>query len=224
MKKVEIMQKNNLLYERKSIRNFSDKKIPTEILENIIRDACQSPSWQNTQPWQVYLASGETLDKIKKQFRVALDKGQKTNPDLTVPHRVNRTAFTLDNIAKWNESVKEAVGKKGVLDEVFEDAKNNLFHAPYIAYLTVNKKASEFTIFDLGAFGQTLMLAAAGYGISSIPAYALVKYADIVKDNLQVPEDQKLVIGIALGYSSDNKINKVTTKRAPLDKILHIKD
>jgi nitroreductase len=47
------------------------------------------------------------------------------------------------------------------------------------------------------------MLAATDLGVNSIPAYELVKYPYILRDNLPIPEDEDIVMGIALGYESD---------------------
>ena len=38
---------------RRSIRAFQDKPVPQELLKEIIATACWSPSYKNSQPWQV---------------------------------------------------------------------------------------------------------------------------------------------------------------------------
>uniref|UniRef100_UPI0025E6088A hypothetical protein n=1 Tax=uncultured Methanobrevibacter sp. TaxID=253161 RepID=UPI0025E6088A len=43
-----------------------------------------------------------------------------------------------------------------------------------------------------GGFGMSLMLAATELGIDSIPAYELIKYPYILRDNLPIPEDEIL--------------------------------
>ena len=37
--------------ERYSVRNFSDRNIPDEIIRDILEAARLAPSWVNTQPW-----------------------------------------------------------------------------------------------------------------------------------------------------------------------------
>ncbi|MCI5212256.1 MAG: nitroreductase, partial [Candidatus Electrothrix sp. ATG2] len=43
---------------RRSIRAFQDKPVPQELLKEIIATACWSPSYKNSQPWQVLVVSG----------------------------------------------------------------------------------------------------------------------------------------------------------------------
>ena len=58
----------DLLEKRHSTRNFLDKPIPEDTLRNIIKDSLLSPSWCNSQPWNIYVSSGESLNKIRKEW------------------------------------------------------------------------------------------------------------------------------------------------------------
>jgi len=62
------------LSTRRTIRNFSDKPVDREIIENCIKTAGTSPSGANMQPWHFVLISNP---KIKKQIRVAAEKEEK---------------------------------------------------------------------------------------------------------------------------------------------------
>ena len=59
---------------RRTIRDFSDKSINREVIENCIRTASTAPSGANMQPWHFVLISDP---KIKKQIRVAAEKEEK---------------------------------------------------------------------------------------------------------------------------------------------------
>ena len=59
------------LSTRRTIRNFSDKPIPREVIENCIKTAGTAPSGANMQPWHFVLISDP---KIKKQIRIAAEK------------------------------------------------------------------------------------------------------------------------------------------------------
>ncbi|MFB6804463.1 nitroreductase family protein [Peribacillus butanolivorans] len=56
------------MYNRRSVRYFMDKQIDQETLIEIVKDAQMTPSWANSQPWRVYIATDETrrLNKFKK--------------------------------------------------------------------------------------------------------------------------------------------------------------
>ena len=50
-------------------REISKKKeIPEETLKEIIKTALNCPSWCNSQPWKVYVVTGEPLENIRKEW------------------------------------------------------------------------------------------------------------------------------------------------------------
>jgi nitroreductase len=88
--------------------------------------------------------------------------------------------------------------------------------------LALPKNHTQWSIYDLGGFGMSLMLAATDLGVDSIPAYELVKYPYILRDNLPIPEDEDIIMGIALGDESGEHINEFESPRLDLDEILKI--
>jgi iodotyrosine deiodinase len=60
--------------KRRSVREFSDKEIPLEILENIIKTAATAPSGANKQPWTFCLVYNK---RLKKQIREAAEQEEK---------------------------------------------------------------------------------------------------------------------------------------------------
>ena len=69
---------------------------------------------------------------------------------------------------------------------------------------------------------MSLMLAATELGIDSIPAYELAKYPYILRDNLPIPEDEDIIMGIALGHEFEEHINEYDSPRLDLEEILKI--
>lgn len=57
--------------QRRSVRTFSDKPIPKEVIENIIKTASTAPSGAHKQPWTFAVVSNPDL---KKQIREAAEK------------------------------------------------------------------------------------------------------------------------------------------------------
>ena len=58
-----------LMKERHSCRRFQPKKIPEEVLKDIITISLDSPSWCNSQPWNIYITTGNTLEEIRKEWK-----------------------------------------------------------------------------------------------------------------------------------------------------------
>lgn len=63
-----------LLKTRRSVRHFSNKDIPFEVIENIIKSAATAPSGANKQPWKFVVVEDQN---IKKQIRIAAEKEEK---------------------------------------------------------------------------------------------------------------------------------------------------
>ena len=56
------------------MRDFSDKKIPETLIENIIKTAGTAPSGAHKQPWTFCVV---TNPEIKKQIRIKAEKEEK---------------------------------------------------------------------------------------------------------------------------------------------------
>lgn len=54
------METIKAIHTRHSVRAFKDDPIEPQLLTTIVTDAQQTPSWGNSQPWQVYIATGGT--------------------------------------------------------------------------------------------------------------------------------------------------------------------
>ena len=64
----------NLVKQRRTVRDFSDKPVSKEVIENCIRTAGTAPSGANIQPWHFVVVSDP---KIKMQIRHAAEKEEK---------------------------------------------------------------------------------------------------------------------------------------------------
>ena len=72
-----------LVKERHSVRLFKkDKEIPKETLKSIMSTALDAPSWCNSQPWNIYVASGKTLSEIRTEWIKKNKDGVKGYSDL----------------------------------------------------------------------------------------------------------------------------------------------
>ena len=62
----------NMIFKRKSIRNFSDDEVSTDKIKNLIRAGMQAPSAFNSQPWEFIIVSDEEdLKAVSKMSRYA---------------------------------------------------------------------------------------------------------------------------------------------------------
>ena len=63
-----------LMIQRRTVRDFSDRPIPIEIIQNAIQTASSAPSGANKQPWHFVIVKDPVL---KKDIRVAAEKEEK---------------------------------------------------------------------------------------------------------------------------------------------------
>ena len=64
------------LDERRSVRDFSDKPIPKEVIDNILLSASTAPSGAHKQPWTFCVVSNPAL---KKQIRAAAEEEERVS-------------------------------------------------------------------------------------------------------------------------------------------------
>jgi nitroreductase len=64
----------NQVKQRRTVRDFFDKPVSKEVIENCIRAAGTAPSGANLQPWHFVVVSDP---KIKKQIRIAAEEEEK---------------------------------------------------------------------------------------------------------------------------------------------------
>ncbi len=76
----ELIDKSNLFYQqmasRRTIRHFSDKAIPKEVIENIIKTASSAPSGAHKQPWTFAVISSP---EMKRKIRLAAEAEEVKN-------------------------------------------------------------------------------------------------------------------------------------------------
>ena len=69
---------------------------------------------------------------------------------------------------------------------------------------------------------MSIMLAAKDKDIDSVPAYEAIKYPDILRKHMKIPEDEDILIGIALGYEDkDNILSKYKSTKLSLEEVCH---
>lgn len=203
---------------RYSVRSFSDKDVDDKILTDIVAQAQRAPSWANAQPWKVYIAKGATLDRIKQAYHNNNIKGLTGDSDFYTMHRNQWGDFARKNMADWNNNFSRYL----IMNRVnLGSLADHLFDAPAVAFLTV-EEFNPWSIYDLGAFGQTLMLAASNQGLATVPAYEFVRFPDVLRANMSIPDNELIGMGIGIGYASENKVNGFHSTRVNTNEVLKI--
>jgi nitroreductase len=73
------------------------------------------------------------------------------------------------------------------------------FDAPVVVYLCMERCLAPWSLFDLGALSQSILLSAQEQGLGSAVAITLAAHPDIIRRELGIPDELAIIIGIALG-------------------------
>jgi len=206
------------LNARHSTRAFLPDPVEKDKLTAILEAAARTPSWANSQPWETFVATGATLERIRKAYGEKYAAKAESAPETPRP-------------AQWSEaSVKrreqlhpgmtrdcgDAAREFGILNQA-------MFNAPAVVYLCMDKVMSEWSLYDIGAYSQSLMLAAVHHGLATIPAITLMLFPDVLRRELKIPDNLKLTIGIAIGYADKGHgINNFVSERSPFNETVRI--
>lgn len=200
---------------RRSIRAFKPEPIPNDLIERILTVAGKTPSYSNTQPWEVVVATGDKKDELRRILCGLVKSDAPPNPDLPTPQ--SWPPEIEKRSREHNARRFKAVGiERENTEQRLEMRLRNFefYGAPCVLFLFIDNTLTSWSIFDMGLFAQNIILAAHSLGISSCLQAVVTNYPDAIRECLNVPKTKKLVIGISLGYPDlEAKLNAYFSTR-----------
>ncbi|MFM8632842.1 MAG: nitroreductase [Candidatus Nanopelagicus sp.] len=233
-------QISEFLASRRTTRDFLPKPVPQEIIEQILTDSLTGPSWSNTRPFKVAIATGEVRDRISNEFlsrwsvlSQIMRKGLKNKLRLIY----SRYGLPTSNRSIVKPYVKELrpraqrVGKElyelyGVKrgDRVARDlqwGKNYAFFgAPVELFIFIHKSLHIYAASDAGLMMQNLMISAHAHGLGTCAQGAVNIWDDVIRKEFDISKDYRLLCGLAIGYPADAPVNKFQAHRIGLDELI----
>ena len=214
------MELQQAVLGRRSIRRFLPKPVSDEMIKDIIAKSLWSPSWGNTQPWEIVVGTGESLATYKKKNRHALLEGKTSTPDIPMP-QVWSDPYKL----RYKELGKSVLGALSIAREDRQARTNHfawmfaLFDAPAVVIFTVDKTLLlEYAMLDVGLILQTFCLLAHDKGLGTCVLAASVMYPEIAREVFSISESKRLVMGVALGWPDpEAPVNAFERNRARLE-------
>lgn len=210
----------DIVQRRRSVRGFLATRLPVNQLQAIFSLACLAPSNCNTQPWLVYVISGDILRRTRKALIKSVHDGERTqdfsdNFDKYPPGAPLTRKF--DSATRLYQAMNiDRCDKEGRQQALMRNF--NFFGAPHVAFLCLPEWAGAREAADLGIYAQTLMLAMTAHGVGSCPQGAVGLYVEPIKRMLGIPEAHKLMFAISFGLEdSSMPANAARTPRAPLE-------
>lgn len=190
-----------LVRERRSIRSFLPEPLDPQTLHDLFSDAVTAPSNCNTQPWEVHVLSGESRDRMSEALLKAT-QNDTPSPDFS---------FDVNDYTGVLGERRQAQGAAyyqalGVRREDWEARKGlstdnvRFFGAPHVAFLFMPEIGDSVrAAADVGMFAQTLLLALSARGLAGVPQTSLGRFPDVVRRELSLPPESKLLFGISFG-------------------------
>jgi nitroreductase len=213
------------LNSRYTCRAFKQDPVAQDTVIKILEAANRTPSWGNTQPWNLYVAAGELLEELRKGSLERFSQKVAGKTDLPVPQEwpeaLKQRYITVGK--ERYELLSQELDKDAIIDTV-QDRNYRFFDAPVVIFICMNRNLTAYSMFDLGALSQSMMLAAQEYGLDTAPAIMLVQYPDMIRQAMDIPEEEAIVLGIALGYGDSSSIhNQHRTARRPIHEVAKLK-
>ena len=230
---------SEFLASRRSTRDFLSTPVSPEVIEQILTDSLTAPSWSNTRPFKVAVASGDVRDRISAEFLSrwgVLSKIMRKGILNKLRIIYSRYGLPTSNrfiVKPYPAELKpraERVGREmyetlGVTrgDRTARDqqwAKNySFFGAPVELFIYVHKSLHIYAASDAGLMMQNLSLSAHAQGLGTCAQGAVAIWDDVVRKEFDVPKSYRLLCGVALGYPSDSAVNDFKANRLSVDEI-----
>ncbi len=210
---------DEIIVSRRSIRAFLPNVVEHEEIEKILEVSSRAPSGTNTQPWKVYVLTGDKLKQLSAKILAAHNDFEvaKTHVEEYNYYPVKWTSPYIDRRRKigWDLYTLLGLGRENKSGMHAQHGRNySFFDAPVGLIFTIDRVMEQGSWLDYGMFLQNIMLAARARGLDTCPQAAFTQYHKIIAEDLQFPENEMLVCGMSLGYADPDKIeNTLATER-----------
>jgi nitroreductase len=215
---------------RRSIRAFLPTPVPRETVERILAVASRAPSGTNTQPWNVYVLTGETLQSLSRRLVAAYDDPEERarhteeyayyptewrSPFIERRRKIGWDLYTLLGIAKTDKARMHAQHRRNY----------QFFGAPVGLMFTIDRIMRQGSWLDFGMFLEAVMVGSRAHGLDTCPQAAFTPFHRIVIEAIGAPANEQLVCGMSLGVADPDAIeNTLVTEREPVANFTHFLD
>lgn len=207
---------------RRSIRAFLPRPVAREDIEAILQVAARAPSGTNTQPWKVYVLTGQAKETLSKEILdIYADPARSSqhteeysyyprewvSPYIDRRRKVGWDLYALLGLTRENKAGMQAQHGRNYA----------FFDAPVGLVFTIDRVMEQGSWLDYGMFLQSIMVAARGRQLDTCPQAAFTQYHKVISDVLRIPANERVVCGMSLGYADPDKVeNTLVTEREPV--------
>lgn len=163
-----------LLKNRRSIRKYQDKKISSEVLQEILNDTCQAPSAMNRQPWEfIVIQDQKLMERISDESKKNILREIAADPKLK----------------KYEQMLR---------------GRSNVFYNAPCLVIIVGKNVSEFFKQDCALAAAYFMFAATAKNLGTCWIGFGAKIEDpALKKEIGLSEDREIGATLIIGYPQE---------------------
>lgn len=172
---------------RRSRRSFLDKKIPDEIIKEIIEAGCYAPNALNKQPWKfIIIADRECIKKLSAIIKDITIRISKLLPIL----KIFKPALRDPQVA-------------GAIKKTASSDQDTAFHKAPLLILIVSDDKEPYAGKDCVLASQNMMLYANSIGIGScyISRAELLMMSGAAKKLIKLPARHTIQSAMVFGYT-----------------------
>lgn len=202
---------------RRSLRAFLSTAPSNDQLSDLLQCAARAPSGTNMQPWNTYVLTGHTLNRVCTAACDAFDDKDANydsetryypekwfEPFLARRRQVGWALYSLLGITKGDRERTHAQHRRNFM----------FFDAPVGLIFTIHRDLATGSWLDYGMFLQNIMLLAREQGLHTCPQAAWADYHAVLREQLPIKEHEVVVCAMAIGYADpDALVNSLVTER-----------
>lgn len=218
----EVELVDQAITSRRSIRAFLPTPVAREDIEAILDVARRAPSGSNTQPWKVYVLTGESKARLSESVLAAYD-----HPEVDTQHREEYPYYPRTWVDPYQSRRRKVgwdlygllgIGRADKERMHAQHARNfRFFDAPVGIIFTIDRVMEQGSWLDYGMFLEAVMVGARARGLDTCPQAAFTQFHRIIGEHLGLSADEMVVCGMSMGYANPDAVeNTLITERAPV--------
>jgi nitroreductase len=208
---------DRVIHSRKSVRAFRPDPVPKRLLMEILETARAAPSNFNSQPWRVYLLTGEPKRVLSEAILQAhIANAMAPFSPFPQPMPMDCGARVDDFGRRYYSAL--GIDRADMVARARQTGRNFLFFdAPVGLIFTIHATLTKHSWLDCGLFLQNLMLAAHVRGLATCPQVSFVRFQSIIAEQLELGTEELVTCGMSCGYADGQAaVNQLDMPREPV--------
>lgn len=208
-----------LMRQRHSVRAFLNRPVDRAMVEDICRLARTAPSGANLQPGRFHVLTGTALGDLVQGLEQAIATSVPESSEYSYfPDPMPAALKARQRAAGYALYQALGIDRRDLAGRKAQFARNYAFFgAPVGVVVTIDRAMGKGCFMDLGMSLMAFLLAAEAQGLGATGIGALANYGPVIHRLLDLPAEEMVVCGIALGWPDpDAPENRFRTEREDL--------